>query len=294
MQRSTHYLNYQPPLAWEAMLGFFAARAVPGVERVAAGIYRRLLGCGTSHAMLEVSHDAARQRLVVMIETGEPALVRPCLARIGEVFDLTSDLAPIERHLARDPLLAQCIARQPGLRPPGAWTGFELAVRAVLGQQITVLAARKLTARLVEQCGERVSCADAPLTHLFPTAGGVADADLSSIGMPQVRKRTLQAVARAVIAEPTLLLPHHNLDTAVGDWQKIPGIGAWTAHYIALRALRANDAFPASDIGLLRAAASDGQRPTPVELTKRAEAWRPWRAYAAQHLWSAAAGPEEE
>ncbi len=293
MQRSTHYLNYRAPLAWEAMLGFFAARAVPGVERVAAGIYRRLLGCAASHAMLEVSHDAALQCLVVTIETGEPALVAPCLARIGEVFDLATDLAPIERHLARDSLLAQCIARRPGLRPPGAWTGFELAVRAVLGQQITVVAARKLTARLVEQCGERVSCA-APLTHLFPTARGVADADLSSIGMPKARKRTLQAVARAVIAEPTLLLPHHNLDAAVGAWQRIPGIGAWTAHYIALRALRANDAFPASDIGLLRAAASEGQRPTPVELTKRAEAWRPWRAYAAQHLWSAAAGPEQE
>jgi AraC family transcriptional regulator of adaptative response / DNA-3-methyladenine glycosylase II len=207
------------------------------------------------------------------------------------VFDLTADPAAIGAHLARDPALAPHVAARPGLRVPGAWDGFELAVRAILGQQITVAAATSLAARIAREWGEPLPAAVAGvvpgLTHTFPSADRLAGADLSVLPMPKARSGYLQALARAAAADPGLLEPRGDLAEAIGKLRSLPGVGEWTAQYIAMRQMREPDAFPPGDIGLMRAMAAPGaERPTSAELQARAEAWRPWRAYAALHLWS--------
>ncbi len=217
-----------------------------------------------------------------------PAIV----VRVRRVFDLGADIETIGAHLSSDPLLAPLVARRPGLRAPGSWDGFELAVRAVLGQQVTVAAARRLAGQLVALSGEALpndSLDHARLSHAFPTPERLAAADLGAIGMPAARRATLRALAAAAAADPHLFRPFGTVEEAIVRLRAIPGVGEWTAQYIALRALRETDAFPASDIGLLRGAALiDGTtRPTPSGLLDRAEPWRPWRAYAAQHLWTA-------
>jgi AraC family transcriptional regulator of adaptative response / DNA-3-methyladenine glycosylase II len=207
------------------------------------------------------------------------------------VFDLGADVAAIGEHLARDPRLASLVAERPGLRVVGAWDGFEMAARAVLGQQVSVEAARKLASRLAHLRGTplgAVASGDRALTHAFPDAPAVADGDLSGLGMPGARRRALAAIARAAVDDPRLFEPLDTVEKTVDRLRAIHGVGDWTAHYIALRAVHDPDAFPASDLGLLRsAAARNGARPTPAELLRRAERWRPWRAYAAQHLWTA-------
>jgi AraC family transcriptional regulator, regulatory protein of adaptative response / DNA-3-methyladenine glycosylase II len=215
------------------------------------------------------------------------------------VFDLAADPETIGAHLAEDPALAPLVAARPGLRVPGAWDGFELAVRAVLGQQITVTAAVGLAGKLVAAYGIplRAASLDAnepALTHAFPHPDRLAAADLSTLGMPKARAAALSAIAAAVVADPDIFGPTRTLDAAIGQLRALAGIGDWTAHYIAMRAMREPDAFPAADIGLMQAMAdvdadTNGQRPTPRALLARAEPWRPWRAYAAQHLWAASA-----
>ena len=183
-------------------------------------------------------------------------------------------------------MLAPLVAERPGLRVPGAWDGFEVAVRAILGQQITVVAAVNLAAKLVAEYGEPLRPVyGAGLTHIFPTPERIAQAHL--LGMPAARARALSAVAAAALADPNLFSPSQALEDAIAKLRSIRGIGEWTAQYIAMRVLREPDAFPAADIGLLRALtrAEEG-RPGTGEVVERAEAWRPWRAYAAQHLWT--------
>lgn len=178
--------------------------------------------------------------------------------------------------------------RQPGLRTPGGWDAFEIAVRAILGQQISVAAARGLAARLVALCGQPIPLADRTLTHAFPTAKQLAAADLSSLGMPAARRNALQSLARAAAAQPGLFDVANTLEESIARLRSVPGIGEWTAQYIALRGLHHPDAFPASDIGILRNAEQIFGTPlSPAQLLARSKQWRPWRGYAAQHLWSA-------
>jgi len=211
------------------------------------------------------------------------------IARVRRVFDLAADPVPIAEHLAKDPALAPLVEARPGLRVPGAWDGFELAIRAVLGQQITVTAAAALAGRLVAAHGQHLANADAQLTHVFPGPAALASADLTSLGMPRSRATALSAVAAAAVADPHLFDANCGLEDAVKRLRSIRGVGEWTAQYIALRQLREPDAFPAADIGLLRAIAGrEMRRPSSSELLDRANAWRPWRAYAAQHLWASA------
>jgi AraC family transcriptional regulator of adaptative response / DNA-3-methyladenine glycosylase II len=213
------------------------------------------------------------------------------IARVRRVFDLTADPVLIGAHLSQDPALAPLVAARPGLRAPGAWDGFELAVRAVLGQQITVSAARGLAAKLVEAYGEPIddpAAAALGLTRIFPSPERLAGQDIAALGMPRARGAALEALARTVAAEPAIFTPRADLESAIAALKALPGVGEWTAQYIALRELREPDAFPQADIGLLRAMADEtGARPTPDRLLARAEGWRPWRAYAAQHLWAA-------
>jgi len=283
-------LPYEPPYDWDAMLAFLAGRAIPGIEQVAGGVYRRTLAIGDAHGTVEIAHEPAASRLRATIRFPRVESLWAIVARVRRVFDLAADLPAITRHLARDPLLAPLVAARPGLRVPGGWDGFELAVRAILGQQISVVGARTLAGRLVERCGAQLAGASPgdALQRVFPAPEQVAALDVASLGMPRARAAALIALARAAAADPRLFGTAQSLDDAVARLAALPGIGPWTAQYIALRALREPDAFPAGDLGLLRALAdTSGCRPTPRTLLARSEAWRPWRAYAAQHLWTA-------
>jgi len=282
-------LRYKPPYDWAAILAHLDARAMEGVETVAGGVYRRVVSHDGRHGVVEVGHDAAKASLVVTVRFPCVRALPAILVRVRRVFDVGADIETIGEHLSRDPFLAPLIAKRPGLRVPGAWDGFELAVRAILGQQVTVVAARRLAGRLVSLCGDPLShdtARDSRLARAFPAPERVADADLGSLGMPGARRAALRALAEAAIADRLLFHPFGTIDDAIARLRTIRGVGEWTAQYIALRALGETDAFPPSDIGLLRGAADAGARPTPAELFRRAERWRPWRAYAAQHLWA--------
>ena len=208
------------------------------------------------------------------------------------MFDLGAAQAEIDLQLRHDSLLAGVVRNRPGVRVPGAWDGFELAVRAILGQQVTVVGATTLMGRLVEAFGESVSEPRAGVTHLFPVASVLATADVARIGMPRARADAIRALAEAVESGILSLESSSGLDAAVEELTRLPGIGEWTAHYIAMRAMGEPDAFPSSDLGLRRALARRGKRPSPAEVTKRAEAWRPWRAYAAMRLWMGEIRPD--
>lgn len=281
-------LRYQPPYDWPAMLEFLAARAIPGVERVTGDSYARTFCLDGIQGTVTV-RPAPGNALRAHIRTIKLIILPGIIARLRRVFDLAADPLAISAHLACDPSLQKLVSKRPGLRVPGAWDGFELAMRAVLGQQITVAGAVRLAARLVAAYGQPLAAVDEGLTHVFPTPTVVARAKLATLGMPASRAATLSAVAAAVAADPDLLGAHINLEEAIKRLRAIRGVGEWTAQYIALRQLREPDAFPAADIGLLRAFADgDGKRPAAEELLAHAEKWRPWRAYAAQHLWTSA------
>jgi AraC family transcriptional regulator of adaptative response / DNA-3-methyladenine glycosylase II len=284
-------LSYAPPYDWAAMMEFFGARAIDGVEVVTAERYLRAIEIDGVQGTVSVAPVAGKNALAATIAFPNVKALPTIVSRLRRMFDVGADVRAITAHLKKDVRLAQAIKARPGLRVPGAWDPFELAMRAVLGQQITVGAARKLAGKLTALCGTPLSSAMPGLTHTFPSAAQVADADLSAMGMPGARLRTLTAVAKAALAERDLFSTAVDLESAVARLCALPGIGEWTAQYIALRALHEPDAFPASDVGLLRAMDDHlGRRATAEELLTIAQGWRPWRAYAAQHLWTADAG----
>jgi len=288
-------LRYRPPYDWDSILGHLRVRAIPGVEVVENGRYLRTVEIGGFVGSVEVAHLPKRQSLSVTIRFPNVQSLPAIVTRVRRLFDLGADIQTIDEHLSRDPVLAPLVAQRPGLRAPGGWDGFELAVRAILGQQITVVAARGLAGQLVAWHGRVVPANERVhpgLTHVFPTAKRLAAAKWIGLGMPGARQASLKALAEAVVAEPNLFRPFGTIEEAIARLRTIRGVGEWTAQYIALRALRETDAFPASDIGLLRSAEQfDGTRPTTASLLTRAESWRPWRAYAAQHLWAAGGAP---
>ena len=282
-------LAYRPPYDWDAMLAFLRARAIPGVEMVSESVYRRTIAIGEASGMIEVA-PADKNRVDVSVRFPDMAALPQIIARVRRVFDLAADPDMIGEHLSLDPVLAPLVAARPGLRVPGGWDGFELAVRAIFGQQITVPAATKLLGRLVEAHGARLPATIRDvegLGHLFPSPARIAKADLSVLGMPKARAVAVTSLARAICADPAIFSRGACLEEAIAKLRSLPGIGEWTAQYIAMRELREPDAFPAADIGLLRAMATADGRPSPAGLLARAERWRPWRAYAALHLWAA-------
>ena len=288
-------VRYRPPYDWEAMLDFLAMRAIPGVEIIElgkeGGCYRRTVEISGAVGTIAVKNLPQCNSVSLTIHFPVVQALPTIVARVRRLFDLGADIETIDEHLSHDSRLAQWVALRPGLRAPGGWDGFELAVRAILGQQISVAAARKLAGQLVTLHGSPLPKNPAghpELTHTFPTAKRLAKAKSIGLGMPAARIKAVQALARAVSDDPNLFRPFGTIEEAIAVLRTIPGIGDWTAEYIALRAIREMDAFPASDIGLLRGAAKlDGMPATPASLLRRAESWRPWRAYAAQHLWAA-------
>ena len=281
-------LRYLPPYDWPAMLAFLRARAIPGVEAVRDTTYSRSLVIEGACALIAIA-PAGGNALRIRLRLQALASLGAVVLRVRRVFDLGADPDDIDAHLAGDRALAPLVAARPGLRLPGAWDGFELAVRAMLGQQITVSAAVGLAAKLVARYGRRLPAAFSAsgVTHAFPEPASLAGADLSVIGMPRARAAALSSLARTVMETPDLFSRRGSLEETIARLRSLPGVGDWTAHYIAMRQIREPDAFPAADIGLMRAMTGrDGRRPTARELLARAERWRPWRAYAAQHLWS--------
>jgi AraC family transcriptional regulator of adaptative response / DNA-3-methyladenine glycosylase II len=288
-------LPHRAPYDWDAILAFLAVRAIPGVECVREGTYARTVELdGASGAIFVKPGDGAFLQTTVRFPrlASLPAII----ARVRRVFDLAADPAVIGAHLSEDDLLAPLVAARPGLRVPGAWDGFELAIRAILGQQITVSAARGLAAKLVASIGTPIEDARANavgLTHVFPSAARVAQADLSKLGMPRARIQALQSLARAHVDDPALFGVRRDLDAAIEQLCALRGIGEWTAQYIAMRELRESDAFPVGDVALIRAVSNlCGSRVTAQEMLKRAERWRPWRAYATIHLWASLAATD--
>jgi AraC family transcriptional regulator, regulatory protein of adaptative response / DNA-3-methyladenine glycosylase II len=284
-------LRYRPPYDWDSMLSFLQARAIPGVEVVESGSYRRTVEVDGFVGSVEVTHLPQRQSLGVTIRFPNVKSLPAIVTGVRRLFDLGADIETIDAHLSRDPLLAPLVAQRPGLRAPGGWDGFELAVRAILGQQVSVTAARRLAGQFVALHGKSVRAGNRShpaLTHVFPTAKRLASVGPLGLGMPGARQSSLKALAEAAVADPNLFRPFGTIEEAVMRLRNIRGIGEWTAQYIALRAIHEMDAFPSSDIGLLRGAAKmDGTpRSTSASLLNRAESWRPWRAYAAQHLWA--------
>ena len=280
-------LPYHPPYDWESLLAFLAGRAIPGVEEVAAGAYRRSFAIEGRHGILEVRRDESVAALEARIRFSEPLALLPIVTRLRALFDLAADTAVIAQHFRRDLLLGRLVRKYPGLRVPGAWDGFELAVRAILGQQVSVAAASTLAGRIAAEFGERLSVADSGgLTTVFPTAAAMAGANLT--GMPRARARAIRSLAQAAASGRIAFFPSGSEETTLADLARIGGVGEWTAQYVAMRALRQPDAFPVNDLVLLRTA-GEGRPLTAAALRKRAEQWRPWRAYAALYLWRAAA-----
>jgi AraC family transcriptional regulator of adaptative response / DNA-3-methyladenine glycosylase II len=274
-------LRYRPPYNWKGMLNFLAPRATPGVETVQGGRYRRSICLQGNHGHFEVSLDEEHDTLVVRVQFGDPRALFVIIERIRVMFDLNADWAAIAQSLRSDPILAASIEANPGMRVPGCWDGFELAVRAILGQQITVKGATNLAGQLVRTYGQPIS-ASGGLTHLFPRPEALATANFASIGMPRARVETIRALARAVYDGRISFEGIVDSEAFLARLCEIPGIGTWTAQYIGIRALGEPDAFPSSDLGLLRALGLKSVR----DLELRAEAWRPWRAYAAMYLWN--------
>lgn len=287
-------LRYQPPYDWARMLEFLRQRAIPGLESVSENRYSRTLSLNGIQGSLSIER-AAGDALRAGIRVSKLSIVPNVIARLRRVFDLAADPLAITRHLSQDPVLAPLVAKRPGLRVPGAWDGFELAIRAVLGQQISIAAAVRLATRLVQTYGEPVAAPARGLSHLFPTPAVLARAELTALGLPRTRAATLSAVAAASLENPEVFSNNCELEEAVQRLRAIRGVGEWTAQYIALRQLREPDAFPASDLGVLRALTDErGLRPTAAAVLARAERWRPWRAYAAQHLWAAWLGCSQD
>jgi DNA-3-methyladenine glycosylase II len=272
-------LRYTPPYDWLRIVRFFAARATPGVEFVDEASYRRRIDVNGAHGMLDVSHDPAGLSLNVSV-TGKAVRFGDAIAaRVARMFDLTADCASIDAHLARDPWFAPLVRATPGLRVPGAWSAFEIAVRAIVGQQVSVKAATTILGRLVDQLS---------VDSLFPTPAALADANLAGIGMPGRRIAALQGFARA-LADERVALDDPDADRAAlrETLLALPGIGPWTVEYIAMRALRDPDAWPGTDLVLAQAMlARDATLAKASQQRARSDAWRPFRAYAALHLWT--------
>jgi AraC family transcriptional regulator, regulatory protein of adaptative response / DNA-3-methyladenine glycosylase II len=286
-------LPYRKPYDWGKMIAFLGDRAIPGVEEAGTDFYRRTVLVGKRATVIEVRPVPGKTELSLRIHFPDPQALPRVVDRVRRVFDLDADPFAIAAHLAHDPLLAASVRAHPGLRLPGAWDPFEIGVRAILGQQVTVKGARTLAARLVARHGTPVAAPLTPgLTHLFPCADDLATARIESIGIPRARAEAIREFARAVATRRLSLEPGCDPEIVRGGLTDIPGIGEWTAAYIAMRALGEPDVFPAGDIVLRRALAS--HKPlSPKVAETLADAWRPWRSYAVLHIWAQAAARKE-
>ncbi len=282
-------LAYRPPFDWASLLGFLRKRALSGVEQVDGETYARTVRLGSVTGWVRVRHAPARRALTAELTRSLMPALPALLGRLRHLFDLAARPDVIAAHLGESPILAAAVAAHPGLRVPGAFDGFELAVRAIVGQQVTVAGATTLAGRLAETFGEKVPAEVPGLTRLSPTAERIAASsvdEIAALGIVSARAGSILALARSVAAGELRLEPGADPRLTIEQLQALPGIGAWTAEYVAMRALRWPDAFPQGDVALRKAL----DVATADEAGAMAEAWRPWRSYAAVHLWQGGDG----
>lgn len=285
-------LAYRPPYDWQHVIGFLAARATPGVERVDDNRYQRTIAIGGTIGTIAIGPADSGSALMLDVQFGDPRALLTIVERVRRMFDLGADPSVIAEQLAGDALLRRASAAHPGIRTPGAWDAFEITVRAILGQQISVKAATTIAGRIAGRWGSpmesgelEVGSGESTLTRLFPTPGQLADAPLEEAGIVSARASTLRSLARAVRDGGIVFDGVSTIDAL----RAIPGIGDWTAQYVSMRALNEPDAFPSGDLVLRRMAGDCSAR----ELERRSERWRPWRAYAVMLLWQAAKDRDE-
>jgi AraC family transcriptional regulator of adaptative response / DNA-3-methyladenine glycosylase II len=278
-------LPFRPPLQAQALLDWLAARAVPGVEEVEGGIYRRSLRLPRGAGVLKAAFDgdAVRCRLWLEDERDADAAAERC----RRLLDLDVDPAAVDAVLGRDPLLRPLVAAMPGLRVPGAVDGAELAVRAVLGQQVSVPAARTAAGRLAAEHGEPLERRPGGVVRLFPSVATLARLDPAGLPMPRARASALVGLCRAVVRGELRLDPAADRDEARRALLALPGIGPWTAGYVAMRALGDPDVFLVEDLGVRHGLTRLGGPSDQRAARALAEAWAPWRSYASQYLWQA-------
>ena len=282
-------LAYRPPLAAAELLDYLRRRAVPGIEELSDGRFRRVLALRHSTAVAELRPLPDANQVQLRLRLDDLRDLSTAVQRCRQLLDLDADPAAVAEVLGADPMLAPLVAARPGLRVPGAADGFELAVRAILGQRVSVGAATSFAGRLVAALGEPLAAPDGSLTHRFPSAEALAGADFGGLPVTRGGAVALRALARAVAAGQIELHRGADRERTVDALLALPGVGSWTVAYIAMRALGDPDAFPATDLGLRRALEARGLPTDPVQVAARAERWRPWRAYAVLHLWSAPA-----
>jgi AraC family transcriptional regulator of adaptative response / DNA-3-methyladenine glycosylase II len=276
-------LPFSGPLDWPALVRYFAARAITGVEHVAGDTYRRTVVVDGDPGVLELT-PGGDDHLVLRVHLPHWEGLIHVVDRARRIFNLDADIDAAHGHLAGDPIVGRLVRAQPGLRPPGTWDPFEIGVRAIVGQQVTVAGATTLTGRIVARHGTAVpGLAAFGLTHTFPSPECLADADLDGLGLTGARIAAIRAFASAVAKDEVRLDGSVPLDELVPSIAIVPGLGPWTANYLALR-IGERDAFPAADVGLQRAL-EQPDRPSTAATAAVAEAWRPWRAFAATHLW---------
>ena len=277
-------LPYRPPIDWPALFGWLRTRAVPGVAEANGRAYRRTLRLARGAAIVALEPVNGHIQCTLKLESMADltSAVRQC----RRLLDLDADPLSVVEVLSQDRRLSPIVKKRPGLRAPGAVDGTELAIQAILGQQVSLAAARTLTSRLITAHGDVVKIADPTLTHLFPCADAIAAADLSKLGVPQARRATLHALARAVAGGKLVLDPGADRAETYQRLVAVPGIGEWTAGYILMRALGDPDTFLPSDLGIKKAGARLGLGDRARTLSERAAAWRPWRTYAMHHLWA--------
>jgi AraC family transcriptional regulator, regulatory protein of adaptative response / DNA-3-methyladenine glycosylase II len=283
---STLLLSYRPPYDWKGILSFLAARELQGVEWVTENAYARTVRLGQSKGWIRITNLPGKNALSLEFTNGLTAVLPALLTRIRSLFDLNARPDVIGTHLAHDRLLAPYVCQTPGMRVPGAFNGFELGLRAIIGQQVTVRSATLQGCRLVKAFGERFPTPYPQLTRLTPLAVRIARAavsDIAALGIVSARARSMIALARAH-SDGSLLLDggaQYNLEEVMRRMVELPGIGPWTAHYIAMRALSWPDAFPKEDVAIRKALGGVGAQ----EALERSRSWSPWRSYAVMHLW---------
>jgi AraC family transcriptional regulator of adaptative response / DNA-3-methyladenine glycosylase II len=284
-------LTFEGPLDWDAMLAYFAARAIPGVEYVDAHTYRRAIVQEGHPGVLELARGGADHLLLRAHLPHWEGLIH-VVGRVRRMLSLDAPVADANDHLSRDPAIGPLVAASPGLRVPGTWDPFETAIRAIVGQQISVTGANTMIGRLVQRLGEPIpGLAELGITHSFPASHTVARADLSNLGLTEARAAAIHDFAAGVDGGALRLDRSQPLDELVDAITAVRGLGPWTAHYIALR-LGERDAFPADDLGLGRALAGIGYT-SPERIRQLHAHWAPWRATAAVHLWHAGSARQQ-
>ena len=291
-ETSTLQLSYRPPYDWKGVLAFLAGRALSGIEHVTDRSYARTVRLGDATGWIRVTQSPRKHALLVEFTHGLAPMLPAVLARVRALFDLDARPDLIAKHLARDTRLTAAVKANPGMRVPGAFSGFEMGLRAILGQQVTVKAATTIACRFVETFGEPIVTPYAELNRLTPAPARVAAATVDEIarhGIVAARCRSIIALAAAQNDDTLCLdgVTHQRPELTIDRLTTLPGIGQWTAHYIAMRALRWPDAFPKEDIAVRNRLGGV----TPKQAEVLSQPWRPWRSYAVMHVWSMAASP---